>query len=248
MQIKQLLTLVIILGVLVAVFKPRQTRTPNTSSQIVVGTSADFPPYSYKTKDNQFTGFDVELVQALADELHLEARFVDLRFEILIPELQLGSIDMVAACMTETPKRALLVSYTKPYAQDQLVIVSRANKPITTLQELYGTDVAVNEGYYADIYVSTLSQLQPLRLESVADAMFALLYGRVDAFVTARNTVQEHADRYNLVITPIPDAFETYSLAIAKNNPQLLTTINDGIARLQESGKLELLKKKWGLA
>lgn len=245
---KKKIFLLFLFASIIFVLIQKQTlwHTQNHKDTLIVGTSADFPPYSF-IKNNDFQGFDIELMKAIGEELAMPIKFVDLRFEILIPELQLGSIDIIAACMTETPKRARIVNYTIPYAYDELVIVSRKEKPILDLHELYDQEVAVNEGYYADMYISSLKKISPLRLESVADAMFALKHGRVDAFITASNTIPQIKNSNFFNVMPLQNVRESYSLALSKNNLILLTQINEAIKKLEQNGKLQELKKRWGL-
>jgi polar amino acid transport system substrate-binding protein len=149
--------------------------------------------------------------------------------------------------MTATPKRARLINYSIAYAHDELVIVSKKEKPFTQLEQLHSKEVAVNEGYYADMYISGFKDIQTLRLESVADAFFALKHGRVDAFVTALNTVQQIKDSDIFLISPLKNVHEEYSLALAKNNRDLLEQVNKVIKNLELNGKLRELKQRWGL-
>lgn len=217
---------------------------------ITVGTSADFPPFSFK-KDGELTGFDIEVIKEVAKRLGLTLEFKDMPFELLLPQVQLGTIHVIAAGMTATPERAERVLFTAPYlTSDPLIIISPASQEITSLEDLKEKRVIVNQGYTADNYMSKIPDLNIIRLPSVADAFMALKSGRGDVFVSAASALQpffEHYGRDAFSIFEIDDVSENLALGISKSYPELAKKIDATLKDMEADGTLQNLKDTWHL-
>lgn len=219
------------------------------TKRYVVGTSADFPPFSYRDEGGTIIGFDIDVIEAIAKEANIAIEIRDLPFDLLIPEIQLNNIDIIAAGMTATPDRSKRVHFAEPHLQgDPFVIVSRAHNPINTTSEFVGKTVVVNEGYTADTFVSAIQGVDVLRLSSVAEALLALQNGRADAFVTASNTIKQLQDRSSVVVSEIPGTAENAALAVSYTQPELYDLINKAVIKLKQNGIIVELKKKWGIS
>lgn len=216
-----------------------------------VGVSADFPPFTFLDQ-GKLVGFEIDLMDEIGKRLDLAVAYRNTPFGTLLPALQLGNLQVVAAGLTETPERAQHVLFTKPYLENNpLVIVSSKSQPIGALNELGNKEVVVNEGYTADLYLSKLGNLSILRLKTPAEAFLALRSGRATAFVTARDTVKPFFDQYGadeFSLVEIPGTNESCSLAITPRQPDLRAKIQQVIDAMQKDGTLTDLKKKWGLA
>lgn len=220
------------------------------SAQIIVGTSADFPPFAF-IENGQPIGFDVDLIEEVGRRLGKTIELKNMPFSTLLPALQLGTMDIVVAGLTATQERAKHVLFTQPYLDGEpLVIVSLQAKPVTAAQDLHGKEVVVNQGYTADLYMSDISGINLRRLKSPADAFLALTSGRADAFVTAKNTVQpffkEHGqDKF--AVNVIPGTQENSAMAIAPQQQELLEHVDAVLRDMHTDGTLQALRTKWGL-
>jgi polar amino acid transport system substrate-binding protein len=217
---------------------------------LIVGTSADFPPFSFRDKDDAITGFDIDIVKEVAKRLNMEISLQDRPFGTLLPQMELGQIHVIAAGMTPTTDRAQRVTFTKPYlSSNPLLIVTPSNKPaITRLEDLKGKEVIVNTGYTADLYMSQLPGITLVRLAKVADALAALDQGKADAFVTASFTlkpyVKEGDERYKYFRMVETD--EQSALAISKKLPaDFAERVQKALDAMEADGTLDALKKKW---
>lgn len=245
-----LVVLAIVLpGVAWWAFKLKQIKRNHKT--LIVGTSPHFPPFEYIQED-KLVGFDVDLMNAIAQEMDVKIEWHTMPFDTLIPGLQMGSIQVIAAGMTPTPAREQKVLFTKPYLSgDPLAIISLADQEkIENTAVLFGKTVVVNEGYTADFYASKLEGPQILRLETPAEAFLALGAKRADAFVASQNSVMPFLEKYgaqNYAISPIEGTNESSALAISKQHPELLTKIQTALDALAQKGIIEQLKVKWKL-
>ena len=147
-----------------------------TEAVFLVGTNAEYPPYTF-IEDNTIKGFDIDLVREVAKRLDRPIKFVDMPFDSIIPAALLGRVHLLAAGMTYTAERAKKVHFSRPYLTDDcLQIVSRKENGFVDLNSLSGKKIIVNEGYTADLYVTsiTLKDVEIIRLNAPADGFMAL--------------------------------------------------------------------------
>lgn len=228
--------------------------TSSTEKILHVGTSADFPPFSFIDDTNTIVGFDIDVICEVAKRLRTPLKIANMPFGTLLSSLQAGSIEVVAAGMTSTPERTQHVFFTKPYLEnDPLVIVSLTTSSVHTIEDLKNKEVVVNEGYTADTYLTNLNNgAKIIRLKTPSEAFLALSTGRAHAYVTASNTVKLFFENvHNKEIfktTSIAGTAENVALVISKKCPNLLQDIQHILDAMNADGTLLNLKKKWKLA
>lgn len=214
---------------------------------LVVGTSADFQPFAFKDGDD-IVGFDIDVIKEVAQRLHKKLDIKDMPFELLVPQVQLGTIQAIAAGLTITPERSERVIFTEPYfSEDPLIVISRVDHPITN-DNLSGKKIIVNQGYTADFHLSKRPDIELTRLPTVSDAIMALQAKRADAFVTAESTFKPFIKQYGtsgFLISQLPGVDENYALAISRTNPELAQQIQSIVKDLIADGTIEKLKQKW---
>lgn len=249
------LLLALIAGVTVAIWYNAQqiTFSEPTEDNIIIGTNAEFQPFSFKQGED-IVGFDIDVVSEIFKRLHKQITIKDMPFDALIPEIQLGTIHVIAAGITPTPERAKQALFTKPHITDNplVIIALKKNTPITGVQDLRDKEVVVNEGYIADTYMSAQEGPIVTRLSSpsITSGIMALQSRRADAFVAAQHSLQPYFDTFgtnDFQIIPIPGTEETSAFAISKYYPDLRDLMQAILDRMESDGTLNALKKKWNL-
>jgi len=229
----------------------QQTINPaKTHTKLIVGTSADFPPFSFRDRTDDIVGFDIDIIKEIGKRLSLKIELIDRPFSLLIPQIQIGQVDVIAAGMTPTPEREKNLRFTKIYLSDNpLVIVTPKNKAsnIKNIDDLKGKSVIVNTGYVSDTYVSKFPEIQITRLPKVSDAMIALEHNKADAFVTASLTLEPYSSqlsKFNVI--PIEGTSETSALGVSKKIPdELFEKIQKALDDMEKDGTLKSIKLKW---
>jgi len=234
----------------------RDSQTPqavySADKFLVVGTSDDYPPYTF-SQDGKVVGFDIDLVQEVAQRM---GRFLILKtmaFDILLLELQRGTIQIIAAGLTPTTGRAQKVLFTSPYISgDPLLAVTRAEDQIVhSLAQMQGKTVVVNEGYTADFYLSAYPQLHLEKRETVAECLLSLERYKADVYVVAQSAYQPFLKTKGAAhfrTHPLSDVTEKYALAVSKKYPLLFEKVEEIVRELREDGTIDDLKKRWDLA
>lgn len=225
-------------------------------STLIVGTSADFVPFSFRDKNLDIVGFDIDIAKEVAKRIDMQIDIQDKPFGMLLPQMEMGQIHMIAAGMTPTEERAKRVHFTNPYLTGNplLVVTLAKNPPVDNLEDLKGKDVIVNTGYTADTYMSKIPGVNLIRLGKVADAIAALEHGKGYAFVTASYTLQPYLketgkDKTEFNIFTIQETDEKNALAISKKLPdEFFKKVQKALDDMEADGTLTALKQKWEVA
>ena len=220
------------------------------SGKLVVGTCADYPPYEWhlvQDGEDQIIGFDIDIAQAIADELGVELEVKDMDFDGLIPALSTGKIDMIIAGMNPTEERKQSVDFTDIYytQKDALVIKSEDAKDFRSEDDLKKASLATQKATIQETYL--LENFPDAEIQSVPKLNTAILYlvtGKADAVLmvetVARRYVEENegleiAD-FDVASTPNESA-----IAVAKDSEDFLDAVNDILDEMEDSGKIEEL-------
>jgi len=111
--------------------------------ELRVAVQTQGPPVSFVDSKGERTGFAVELVKMMAEDMGVELKMLDYDWKGLIPAVQSGKADFLAADMTPNAKRTLVLSFTEPYLYSDVVIYSKKNKPFKRWQDACSQGVAI---------------------------------------------------------------------------------------------------------
>lgn len=222
------------------------------SDKLLVGLSADYPPFAFLDKGT-IVGLDVDILQEVSKRLNKKLIIRDIPFDMLIPEIQIGSLHLLASGMTETSLRAKKVYFTQPYYKgDPLLIIAPKimAKKITSIDDFDGLRIVVNDGYTADSYLTGLNdpRFTLYRLKSPAESFLALSTGKADIYVIAQSAAQPFFNatpEHDYSITPLSNTGDSYSFAIAKKFPEMLTLVQNALDSMVVDGTLTTILKKW---
>ena len=167
------------------------------SGKLVMGTSADYPPYEWHlVKDGKDTvvGFDIDIAQAIADELGVELEVKDMDFDGLIPALSTGKIDMIIAGMNPTEERKQSVDFTDIYytQKDVLVIRKEDAATITSEDSLKTAALSTQKATIQEDYL--LENFPDAEIQSVPKwntAIMSLTTGKVDAILMVETVAKQ---------------------------------------------------------
>jgi polar amino acid transport system substrate-binding protein len=216
--------------------------------KLTVGSDVPYPPFEEfgKTK-TEFKGFDIELMEAIAESTGHEVEFQDTSFDTIFVDLAQGKFDAVASASTITEEREETVDFSEPYYQAEQAILVETGGEIDSVAKLKGVTVGAQKGTTGAEFVEESAEAGELRTYPQGpDAVNALKSGVVEAVVmdipVAENAV-EHTTGIE-VSSAIPTE-EEYGFAVAKNNEELLEEINEGLAEAKEDGTYTKIYEKW---
>ena len=222
----------------------------NDADTLVMATNAAFPPYEYY-ENNQIVGIDAEIAQAIADKLGMKLEIQDMEFGSIIAAVQTGKVDFGAAGMTKTAEREQSVSFTDTYATGIQVIIVKEDSPIASVDDLSAEGatyvVGVQQDTTGDIYCTDdFGDARVQRYNKGADAVLALTSGKVDCVIIdnepAKSFVEANA---GLKILETEYVTEEYAICVAKENTELLDSMNAALAELKADGSLDAIIGKY---
>lgn len=211
------------------------------AGKIVVGTSADYPPYEFHKeidKKDTIVGFDIEIAKAIAKDLGVTLELKDMKFEGLLAALEAGNVDFVISGMTPTEERKQSVDFTKVYyTAIQTVVVRAADKDkFNTIDSLKGKKVGAQKGATQEkIVKEQMPDSEVKAIGKISDLMLELKNNKVDALVVEQPVAAAYLSKNkDLVFSDIKLKTEDSGSAIAvkKNSPELVEAMNKTLDRL----------------
>ena len=223
---------------------------PATSGAVVVGTNAEYQPFEFVDANGDIIGFDIDLMNALAEEAGLEIEFVNTKWDGIFVALANGEFDAVISAVTITPERGEVVDFTEPYFNaGQAVAVRGDNDAIAGVESLVeGISVGVQLGTTGDIYATDNLPVEVSRFDETPLAIQALANGDVDAVVADAPTLADYIKAnpdLGLKVVGEPFTDEFYGIAVNKERTDVLDALNAALATVQENGVYDELFATW---
>ncbi|MDB5847910.1 MAG: transporter, substrate-binding protein [Rhodoferax sp.] len=221
--------------------------TAHAQQVLTVATDATFPPMEY-VDNGKRTGFDIELVEAVAATMGKKVEWTDIDFKGLIPGLISKRFDMAVSAIYITDERKKVVDMTDPYFAGGLVaMVKDGNTAIKTAADLNGKKISVQVGTKSVSYLKEkYPQVQLIEVEKNQE-MFALVdIGRADALVTGKPAAFQYArTRPGLKVMDQQLTTEEYGMALRKDTPELTKAVNEALAKMKADGSYAKIVAKW---
>jgi polar amino acid transport system substrate-binding protein len=219
-----------------------------TPGVLVVGTLSDAPPNICVTPTGQFSGFDNQLLTAIAGKLGLQVRFVSTDFSALLAQVASRRFDVGSAAVKATDARRRTVGFTNGYDFGYYSLVVPPGSPIHSFKDLApGQRIGVVQGTVEESYVVEDLHLQPVKYPGFATVYGSLKTNQIDAWVapgTLASKVMHPRD-------PAVVVANTFSLgnfvayAVADDNRPLIDALNSGLDAVIADGTWAQLYSQW---
>ena len=228
---------------------PAPEEPPAEMMTVKVATDATFPPF--ETVDEytkELTGFDVELMNAIAAEAGFTIEWVNIGFDPMLAGLADCQYDAAIAAITITPERQEVMLFSEPYINaGQIVTVKADNAAINGKDDLTGKTVGAQLGTTGAIEAEKIDGVTLKTYDSYDLAFLDLANGQIDAVIadypTALGFVGQSPDKIKVVGEVFTE--ESYGIAVCKTNTELLDKMNAGLAAVREAGLISELEQKW---
>jgi len=237
-----LLTVLLIAGCSTAT-----TEQSTNSKKLVLGTSADYPPYEFHKKINgtdEIVGFDIEIAKELAKDMGAELVIEDMKFDSLLLALNSGKIDIAMAAMNPTEERKKNVDFTSTYyTSDQAVLVRAEDKDkFKTMADLEGKNIGAQKSTIYEDIARAVPNAKVDALSKMSDILLSLESKRVDALIVELPVAESYEkNRPTLAIAeahPTSDD-DGYAIAVKKGREELVNQLNKSIDRLVSEDKVK---------
>lgn len=214
---------------------------------LTIGSDIPYPPFEFGNAPD-YTGFDVDLANAVAEKLGLETKWIDTSFDTIFTDVGNGKFDMVASASTITPERQQTVAFSDPYYSAQQALVVPEGSDIASVEDLDGQTVGAQNGTTGKDFAeneTNASRVQgypngPATIEAVKN-------GQVEASIIDQPVAQDAVDKNQTgfeIATTIPTG-ELYGFAFSKDNTELLAAVNEALAEMKEDGSLDKIYQQY---
>lgn len=214
---------------------------------LTVGSDIPYPPFEQKASGGGYTGFDVELMEAIGKEIGREPEFIDSSFETIFRDVGQGKFEAVMSAATITPEREKEVAFSLPYYLSEQAILVKEGSEITGLADLKGKIVAAQQGTTGLELGKEKAEAKELRpFPEGPDADNALKAGTVEAVIIDAPVAKQQAEELGgiEIVEKVPTE-ETYGIAVSKDNTELVEQINEGLKKAIEDGSYAKVYEKW---
>lgn len=215
-----------------------------------VGMSGQYFPFTFVEQD-ELKGFEVDVMNALAEEMGREVEYHTANFSGLFGMLESGRIDTVANQITITEEREAAYIFSDPYVYDGAQVVTKAgNDEVNRVEDLQGKTVAVNLGSNFEDLLQELPYADDIEIrtyDSNIERDTAL--GRVDAFVmdrvSASQVIKDKPLPLELAGPTFSQITNAYPFRDNERGRALQDEFNQALKTLRDNGTLKAISEEW---
>lgn len=232
--------------------KPADTATKtdvqSSSDSIVIHTESSFKPFSYLDTSGNVVGFEIDLANALCEQMQVTCKIESHDWDSLIPNLQANKSDAIMAGMSITPERAQVIDFSDPYFENTIILVGKKGDT-ATINNIDGKTVGAQQATVSVEYLEKNHPKVTVKTYDKQDNVYLdLTAGRIDYMlsdsVPAMDWLKsEQGSDYEVKGTPI-DINDKVAIGIRQGD-ELKNKFNTALAELKANGKFDQIKAKY---
>jgi polar amino acid transport system substrate-binding protein len=215
------------------------------------GVDGTFAPHAMAKLGGGTEGFQIDLFTEAAKRMHREIVIDSVSFSTLIPGMQSGRYDFIAAPTTVTKERAENMLFTAGYLWTAFQFgIKKGSEPITGWEDLKGKSVAVNKGTPYETLSKAMGEKYGFTVQvydTQPDAVQAVLSGRAYATLVGNTSVQYAASKNPMFVADLElkDTRAHWAAPVPKDNPKLRAELQDALDCMKKDGTIAKLAEKW---
>lgn len=216
-----------------------------------VGAEPAYAPFEFMDENTkELTGFDIELIDAIAKAQGYKIEVSTMPFDALIPALFTNTIDVALSAMTITEERQKRVAFSEPYYESGLTILIREvdKDNIKSADDLKNQKICVQIGTTGAYYAEKIEGATVTNFNSAPESYLELKNGGCVAAINDKPVNDYYlATNQSSGIISLPGTLsaENYGIAINKNNEDVIKLVNEGFSKIKADGTYDALYQKW---
>ena len=226
-------------------------------TQVRFAVDPTYPPFESKTADGKLVGFDIDLGNALCQQMDVKCVWVENEFDGMIPALKARKFDAILSDMGITAERLKQIDFTVPVYNTPVMLVARKGSGLLpTAESLKGKSVGVEQGTVQERYARLKWQPYGVNVVPYGDQAQVendLVAGRIDAEFTdgaqaGVGFLKSPAGKdFELSGPAVEDPIIGPGTAIGlrKGDTELRTALDDAYAKIKANGTFDKLQKKY---
>ena len=217
-----------------------------------IGTEGAYAPFNYTNADGTLGGFDVEIANAICDDLQMTCEIIAQDWDGIIPGLKAGKYDAIVAAMSVTPERAKQVAFTDPYFSNALVFLAKKDSSFdpANSSDIDAHSIAAQRSTISSQWLENAYPKADMKLyDTLSNAFLDLGSGRVDAMISDKLPALEwlgspSGSNYAIKGDEI-DINDNFAIAVRPNDEALQAKINKSLANLKTNGTYDKINQKY---
>ena len=226
-----------------------QKATP-VKSKYVIASDSSFAPFVFQNSSNQYTGIDMDLIKAIAEDQGFEIEITNPGFDAAINAVQSGQADGMIAGMSITDARKETFDFSDSYYTANTILGVKESSTISSYEDLNGKTVGVKNGTASQTFLTENQSKYGYKIKTFADgsSMYdSLNTGSIDAVMDDEPVLKYSISQGQKLKTPIEGTpIGETAFAVKKgSNPELIEMFNNGLANLKASGEFQKILDKY---
>lgn len=235
--------------------EPAASQEFDNTKKLTVVTEATFMPFEfYEDGSDEIQGFDVDMMNAIAEMQGLDIEFVNMEFDALIPALESNQGDIICAGMNKLAgDRAQKADFGETYFESDLRVLVRTDSELEghdalTSEMKVASQIGTTGAEYAQEMADNGEIAGAVILNQWTDCYMQLQNGDVDAVFVDQPVGNAYLNKHSDIAKFAGDTFgdhEEFAFAVQKGNKELLDLLNEGLQKLKDEGTFDELVDKW---
>ena len=213
---------------------------------LIVASDIPYPPFEQGDPPD-YEGFDIDLINAVAEEMDLEVEIQDQPFEVILAGQQ-GRFDLSIAATTIKPARENRVDFSDPYFEASQSLLVPTDSDIESVDDITSdTVVGAEDTTTGETYANEETEGEVRAYASINEAFTALDNGQVDAVINdlpSSASAVEDSEGDLEIIEEFPTE-ELYGIVIPEDSDPLVDAVNEALATVKEDGTLNEIYQEW---
>jgi len=248
MKISKILLAAAVLSLAAPAFAQSALEAVQQAGKLRIGTEGTYAPFTFHDPSGALVGFDVEIGRAVAQELGVDAEFVEGPWDGLIAGIDANRYDVVINQVGINAERQAKYDFSEPYIASKAALVVRGdNTEITSFESLSGKTSAQsltsNFGKLAETYGATL-----VGTEGFDQSIALVLQGRADATINDSLSFfdfKKQQPNADVKVVATADDADFSGILLAKGKPELLAAINEALTTIKADGTYAEISQKY---
>ena len=215
---------------------------------VTVAFNPEYPPFEY-VNGEAYEGYDVEMIEAIAEKAGFEIEFEAMDFDAVISAVATNPNTIGVSGISITDERKLSVDFSEGYINAGLIVVIKKDSGYATAEDLNGKIIGVQMGTTSDFAATEITgQENVAEYKTFLNAIMELQGNKVDAVIVDKPVgiaILNALGDDELEIVDMGLQADWYGIEVNKDNPELLAQINTALAELTEEGFFEELENKY---
>ena len=215
-----------------------------------VATDATWPPMEMVNKDKKIVGFDIDFLNAVANEAGFKVKFKNTAWDGIFAGIAAGKYDAIISSVTITEERKKTMNFSTPYINAGQVLIVPKTSNAVLISDLKGKKIGAQMGTTGGMEVKKAKGVKLKSYDEIGLAFEDMAVGRIngvvcDTPVAAQYALQQKEYKKKFKIVGDVLTTEYYGIAVNKKSEELLELINKGIKAVQAKGIDKQLEEKW---